>query len=75
MIESASSARYRIENYDQVTNFCDAAPFEDMPLTETFGTKVGKDKTSQVNLNQKDLLSSELFELKNLWFTYNKKIN
>jgi len=75
MIESASSARYRIESYDQVTNFCEAAPFEDMPLTETFGTEVGKDKTSQVNLNQKDLLSSELFELKNLWFTYNKKIN
>lgn len=26
-------------------------------------------------LDPKDLLSSELFELKNLWFVYNKKIN
>jgi hypothetical protein len=24
---------------------------------------------------QRDLLMSELFELKNLWFVYNKKIN
>lgn len=75
MIESASSARYRVDSYDQSTNFCEAALFEDLPLTETFGTEVGKDKTSQVTLNQKDLLSSELFELKNLWFTYNKRIN
>lgn len=26
-------------------------------------------------MNPKDLLASELFELKNLWFVYNKKIN
>lgn len=52
-----------------------AEPFEDVSLTETFGTSVGKDKHSNNKLNQKDLLSSELFELKNVWFTYNKKIN
>ena len=28
-----------------------------------------------MELDQKDLLASELFELKNLWFVYNKKIN
>jgi hypothetical protein len=52
-----------------------AEVFEDASLNETFGTQIGKDKSSNDKLNQKDLLSSELFELKNLWFTYNKKIN
>jgi hypothetical protein len=46
-----------------------------MPLTEAFGTAVATEKESKGSLNQKDLLSSELFELKNLWFQYNKKIN
>jgi hypothetical protein len=68
VIESVSSARYRVDKYDQTTNFCQAEAFEDMPLAEAFGTAVGKDKSSLSNLNQKDLLSSELFELKNLWF-------
>jgi len=45
---------------------------EDVSVTEAFGT--GNSKTG-MELNQKDLLNSELFELKNLWFTYNKKIN
>lgn len=75
VIESVSSARYRVDSYDQTSNFCLAESFTDMALNETFGTPVGKDKTSDVKLHQKDLLSSELFELKNLWFQYNKKIN
>ena len=75
VIESNSSARFRVDQYDQLTNFCMAEVFEDASLNETFGTQIGKDKSSNDKLNQKDLLSSELFELKNLWFTYNKKIN
>ena len=47
-----------------------AEPFEDTPLSESF-----KMSGDGVKLNQKDLLASELFELKNLWFLYNKKIN
>lgn len=47
-------------------------PVNDVTLDEAFGT--GNNK-SGLELNQKDLLASELFELKNLWFTYNKKIN
>ena len=44
--------------------------FADLSLTDTFGkSKEGAD------LNPKDLLASEMFELKNLWFVYNKKIN
>ena len=72
MIESVSPKRFRVLEYDPETNFCQAEPFEDTPLSEAFGM----DKSSTgVELNQKDLLASELFELKNLWFVYNKKIN
>jgi hypothetical protein len=47
-----------------------AQEFQDMTFEETFGkSKEGVDP------NPKDLLASELFELKNLWFVYNKKIN
>ena len=70
MIESNSSKRYKIDEYDAATNFCQAVPFEDTTLDEAFN--MGE---SGVELNQKDLLASELFELKNLWFMYNKKIN
>lgn len=72
MIESVSSKRYRVVEYNSDTNFCKAEPFEDTPLNEAFG--MDKSNTG-VELNQKDLLASELFELKNLWFVYNKKIN
>lgn len=70
MIESNSSARYRVDEYDAQSNFCQAIPYADTSLDETFNTG-----ESGVDLNQKDLLASELFELKNLWFIYNKKIN
>ena len=70
MIESNSSNRYKIDEYDSQTNFCQALPYHDTTLDETFNTG-----ESGVELNQKDLLASELFELKNLWFMYNKKIN
>ena len=72
LIESGSSKRFRVLEYNSDTNFCKAEPFEDSPLDEAFGM----DKSSSgIELNQKDLLASELFELKNLWFVYNKKIN
>jgi len=70
MIESFASQRYRVNQFDSTTNFCQATPFEDTDLEITFGkSKEGAE------VNPKDLLTSELFELKNLWFTYNKKIN
>ena len=46
VIESNTSTRYRIENYDQATNFCEAEIFDDASLNETFGTTVDKDKSS-----------------------------
>ena len=70
MIESFSDQRYRVVDFDSKTNFCNAVPFEDKDLKEVFG-----ESKEGVELNQKDLLASELFELKNLWFVYNKKIN
>ena len=70
MIQSNTSKRFKVNEYDSSTNFCMAEPFEDTPLSESF-----KMSGDGVKLNQKDLLASELFELKNLWFLYNKKIN
>lgn len=72
IIESTESSRFKVEEYDAGSNFAMVVPVEDVTLDEAFGT--GKNK-SGLELNQKDLLASELFELKNLWFTYNKKIN
>lgn len=70
MIESFNTKRFQVKQYDSNTNFCMAQEFEDMTFEQTFGkSKVGAD------VNPKDLLASELFELKNLWFLYNKKIN
>lgn len=70
IIESLNTRRYQIKNYDSETNFADAQEFTDLTLNQTFGkSEEGAD------LNPKDLLSSELFELKQLWFIYNKKIN
>jgi hypothetical protein len=72
MIESDASERFRIEEYDATSNFAQVVAVDDVTLSEAFGTDEPK---SGMELNQKDLLASELFELKNLWFTYNKKIN
>ncbi len=72
MIESDGSERFRIEEYDATSNFAQVVSVEDVTLNEAFDTG---DNKSGMELNQKDLLASELFELKNLWFTYNKKIN
>jgi hypothetical protein len=52
-----------------VTNFCLAEDFEDtMTAGGPLSNANSEDKT-------KDLLMSELFELKNLWFVFNKKMN
>ena len=72
IIESQNSSRFKITDYDSATNFANVEGVEDVTLNEAFGTE---DNKSGLELNQKDLLASELFELKNLWFTYNKKIN
>ena len=72
VIESTESYRFKVQDYDASTNFAKGVPVNDVTLEDAFGT--GNNK-SGLELNQKDLLASELFELKNLWFTYNKKIN
>ena len=72
MIESQASDRFKIEEYDSTSNFAMVTEVDDVTLGEAFGTENNK---SGLELNQKDLLASELFELKNLWFVYNKKIN
>lgn len=70
LIESVSTKRFQIASYDADSNFAQCRAFEDLSLRDTFGkSKEGAD------IDPKDLLASELFELKNLWFVYNKKIN
>lgn len=69
VIESNSSQRFKVLEYDVNTNFAMAVPFEDedsLPILQD------PDENDQ---RYKDLLMSEIFELKNTWFMYNKKIN
>lgn len=72
-IESFNTRRFRIKDYDSNSNFCMAQEFEDLPLTQTFNE--GDKPLEGVKLSAKDLLNADLFELKSLWVTYNKKIN
>jgi hypothetical protein len=67
VVESNSHRRFKVKSYDEVSNFCLAEDYEDLPLGGPLA-KNHDDKT-------KDLLMSEIFELKNLWFTFNKKMN
>jgi hypothetical protein len=69
IVESNSSKRYKIKSYDEISNFCIAEEYEDTMLP----TVINKDK--DIDPKYKDLLMSELYELKNLWFMFNKKIN
>lgn len=70
VVESNSHRRFKIKSYDEATNFCQAIDYEDVRPTSGEGKKeaIAQDKF-------RDLLTSELFELKNIWFLYNKKIN
>lgn len=68
IVESNSNKRFKVKSYDELTNFCTAEEYTDE--LNTYET----DKT-ELEPKFKDLLMSELFELKNLWFLYNKKIN
>lgn len=67
VVESNSHKRFKIQSYDEVSNFCQAEEYED--------TIIGEKIANKMDDKQRDLLMSELFELKNLWFVYNKKIN
>jgi hypothetical protein len=69
IIESNSSKRFKVLDHDANSNFSTAIAYEDedsIPLLKDV------DESDQ---RHKDLLMSEVFELKNTWFMYNKKIN
>lgn len=69
IIESNTNRRFRVQDYNSTTNFCNAIPYEDedsIPLLKD---------PKESDQRYKDLLMSEVFELKNTWFLYNKKIN
>lgn len=61
-----------MKEYNELTNFCVAEEFEDaIPLP--FSNAKNNDK--ELDPRYKDLLMSELYELKNMWYLYSKKIN
>lgn len=69
IIESNSNKRFRVIDFNSTSNFCKAVPYEDedsIPLLKD---------PEESDQRYKDLLMSEVFELKNTWFLYNKKIN
>ena len=66
MVQTIGNNRYKIVQFDEATNFSEVLPFHDDFQMEGGDT---------VSSKQKDLFMSELYELKNLWFLYNKKIN
>lgn len=69
IIESNTNQRYRVLDYNSTSNFSQAVPYEDedsLPLIKD---------PAENDQRYKDLLMSEVFELKNTWFLYNKKIN
>jgi hypothetical protein len=76
LVESNTSKRFQIKSFNEVTNFCLAEDYEDTTAVMTTTNQEGKLVTSNIpNEKFKDLLMSEVYELKNLWFVYNKKIN
>lgn len=68
IVESNSNKRFKVKSYDELSNFC---------VAEEFADELAQYSTNKKDIDSKfkDLLMSELFELKNLWFMYNKKIN
>ena len=71
MVESNSNRRFKIKSYDELSNFCAAEEY-----TDELGQYMKEDQSGkEIDPKYKDLIMSELFELKNTWFMYNKKIN
>lgn len=68
IVESNSSKRFKIKSYDEISNFCIAEDYEDTSIAPVV-------KQKELDPKYKDLLMSEIYELKNIWFMYNKKIN
>jgi hypothetical protein len=72
VVESNSNKRFKVKSYDSDTNYCMAEEYNDeLMQKEPFQCS----KKGEINPKYRDLLMSELFELKNLWFTSSKKIN
>jgi hypothetical protein len=59
-----------VKSYNELTNFCVVEEYSD----ETQLNGIEKENGG-IESKFKDLLMSELFELKNMWYLYNKKIN
>lgn len=74
VVQSNSSKRYKVKTYNELTNFCVAEEYEDD--LHIFSKNPQENNLNDVEASRyKDLLMSELYELKNMWFMYNKKIN
>ena len=72
IVESNSAKRYRIKSFDEVSNFCEAEEYHDQMMGQPLHGGIG---APDLDPKYKDLLMSEIYELKNIWFIFNKKIN
>jgi hypothetical protein len=76
IVQSVSDRRYRVKSYNELSNYCIAEEYQDQEKFYLFPQDGSQSKVVlEESSKYKDLLMSELYELKNMWFLYNKKIN
>lgn len=84
VVESKVFKRYKVLNFDEDTNFCECVEFED----RTYKVRNSEGDTVEMQLNEilegedckdktqfEDLINSEITDLKNTWFQFNKRMN
>jgi endopeptidase La len=84
VVESKTFKRFKIIDFNETTNFCKAIEFEDrtykvrneegekieMQLQDILASEQCPDKS-----HFEDLINSEITDLKNIWFQFNKRMN
>ena len=66
VVQSNSCKRFKVKSFDELTNTCTAEEYEDEVMAFSDEGNTSKEQ---------DLLMSELYELKGMWYQYTKKIN
>jgi len=84
VVESKSFKRYKVIDFNEKTNFCKAVEFEDRTyrVRNSEGEKVDM-RIEEIFVNDQcldkshfeDLINSEIADLKNTWFQFNKRMN
>jgi hypothetical protein len=61
-----------VQKFDETSNYSHAQYIQDEVEVKMINSKEDPEKIKSL---ENDVLQSEIFELKNMWFTYSKKIN